>query len=62
MLFKTEEAAEKLRKKKSCLEAWRSRGGGPDFIKMGHSVLYRDTDLEKFIEQNVRSSTSDARR
>jgi len=62
MLLTTSEAAQKLRRKKSCLEAWRCRGGGPTFIKMGRGVFYRDVDLETFIEAGARKSTSAAGR
>ena len=58
MLLTTKEAAERLRRKKSCLEAWRCRGGGPTFVKLGRGVFYRDVDLEAFIEAGRRTNTS----
>ena len=59
MLLTTQETAEKLRRKKSCLEAWRTRGGGPVYVKVGRAVFYREQDLEKFIEAGLRSNTSE---
>lgn len=58
MLLTTKEAAAQLRRTKSCLEAWRSRGGGPVYVKMGRGCFYRDTDLEQFILTGLRSNTS----
>ena len=62
MLLTTKEAAERLRRTKSCLEAWRCRGGGPAFIKLGRSVLYRESDLEAFVEAGRQTSTREAPR
>ena len=43
-----------------CLQAWRYRGGGPRFIKISNRcVRYRPSDLQQFIEDRVRTSTSD---
>lgn len=33
------------------LATWRSRGGGPDFIKAGKRVLYSGADLNRWIEE-----------
>ncbi len=56
-LMKPSEVADALGVKESTLEAWRCRGGGPDlpFIKIGHAVRYRDTDLMKIIEAGLRT-------
>lgn len=56
----TTEAAEYLSLKKCTLEAWRSRGGGPRFVKLGRSVRYRAQDLNHWIENRVRANTSEA--
>ncbi|MCK9276240.1 MAG: helix-turn-helix domain-containing protein [Syntrophales bacterium] len=58
MLLTTQEAAGKLRRTKACLEAWRCRGGGPVFVKIGRGVFYREEDLENFIKAGRRTSTS----
>lgn len=41
------------------LQAWRVRGGGPLFVKAGRSVRYRPSDLEAWVEERLRRSTSD---
>lgn len=60
MMFTTETAAEYLGLKETTLEAWRCRGGGPDFIKMKKAVRYRKEDLDRYIDARVRRSTSEA--
>lgn len=45
------------------LQGWRVRGGGPRFIALGAGgrvVRYRQSDLEAYIEQRARVSTSDS--
>jgi hypothetical protein len=46
--------------KPKTLEAWRTRGGGPPFVRVGRLAKYRGSDLHAWIEQNVRRSTSEA--
>jgi hypothetical protein len=41
------------------LQSWRVSGRGPVFIKVGRLVRYRMEDLENFLQQNRRRSTSD---
>jgi excisionase family DNA binding protein len=59
-LLTREQAAQFLNLKKTTLEAWAVRGGGPDFVKMGKAVRYRMSDLETFIESRIRANTSEA--
>ena len=56
----TEEAARFLRLQKQTLEAWRLRGTGPAFLKLGRRVVYRREALERFMDERERRSTSDA--
>jgi hypothetical protein len=57
----TEIEAAQLRKQSvRTLQAERLRGGGCRFVKLGRSVRYRRSDLLRFIEARVRSSTSEA--
>lgn len=55
---KTTEAAQKLGLSPATLEAWRVRGGGPEFIKLGRAVRYSDDALDDFVDKNKRASTS----
>jgi len=58
--LKRQDAANYLNVKKSSLEAWAVRGGGPAFVKFGRAVRYRISDLEKFVEERTRQNTSEA--
>lgn len=49
LLLTTDEAAQVTGFKKSTLEAWRCRGGGPPFTKLG-GVKYRADLLAEFLE------------
>ena len=42
-----------------CLQAWRVRGGGPTYLKIGRLVKYAQTDLESWLSTRRRESTSD---
>ncbi len=44
---------------KATLETWRNRGGGPIFSKRGSVVLYDIRDVEAWIAEGRRTSTSD---
>jgi predicted DNA-binding transcriptional regulator AlpA len=50
-----EAAAAALDKSRSTLEAWRSRGLGPRWIKLGpRAVGYRVGDVRRFVNEQVR--------
>jgi excisionase family DNA binding protein len=55
----TQEAADLLGLKRTTLEAWRVRGCGPRFVKLGRAVRYRAADLDAWIESRTRTSTSE---
>lgn len=40
------------------LANWRVRGCGPQFVRIGGKIGYRDEDLEAFIKAGIRTSTS----
>ena len=56
----TEQAAEYLQLQRNTLEAWRCRGGGPRFLKLGRSVRYRQADLDEWIESRLCDNTIQA--
>lgn len=59
-LFTTDEAAAYLRIAASTLEKRRVTGDGPAYRKLGRRVLYRRADLDTWIDQRLRRSTSEA--
>ena len=54
------EAANYLQLTRRALQAWRCQGKGPKFVKISaRAVRYRLDDLEQWVEDRLRSSTSD---
>lgn len=54
------EAADRLGFSIRALQNWRHRGGGPRFVKVsGRSVRYRIRDLNEWVEERIRRSTSE---
>lgn len=58
-LLRVQEAAKYLGLSVAYLNGLRSKGGGPVFVRMGRAVAYHPDDLEKWIADKRRSSTSD---
>lgn len=42
------------------LQAWRCRGGGPAFVKVGSLVRYKPEDVDSYIESRRVSNTGAA--
>jgi excisionase family DNA binding protein len=40
------------------LQAWRIRGDGPSFVKLGRSVRYDRAELDRFIAERTRAHTA----
>lgn len=57
-MFITKEAANYIGLTKATLEAWRCRGNGPKFLKLGRAVRYRKKDLDAFLTARLRTNTS----
>lgn len=58
-LLTTEQAASLLGLKPSTLETWRSRGGGPPFVRVGkRAARYRVEDLHAYIEAGRAENTA----
>ncbi len=58
-LFNEKDAAAILCVKVPTLRRWRWAGRGPRFLKIGGAVRYDPADLEAFISDARRTSTSD---
>ena len=58
-LLNTEQAARRVALSPRTLERFRVTGGGPEFVKMGHTVRYAVSKLDEWIEKCNRKSTSD---
>ena len=58
-----DEVSQILRVEVDTLYRWRLRGGGPPFIRKGRGrgrIGYRKSDVDQYILDNVRTSTSEA--
>ena len=40
------------------LRKWRWEGKGPKFVKLGARVVYRESDVMAYAQENIKSSTS----
>lgn len=52
-------AAEILQISRRTLQAWRVKGGGPRYVRVGRAVRYSITDLNSWIDARKASSTSE---
>lgn len=52
------EAAAYLNVSTRTLQAWRLRGGGPEYVKLGNAVRYDRATLGRFIAENTRANTA----
>ncbi len=59
-LFDERVAADLLNVKTKTLQAWRVRGHGPKFVKLGRAVRYRRGDLQEYVRSRLRMATRDA--
>ena len=52
-LLPEDEAARILKVKKQTPAAWRNRGQGPAYVKVGRRVFYRPSDLREWLGSRV---------
>ncbi|QDG76717.1 AlpA family transcriptional regulator [Labrenzia sp. PHM005] len=57
-LLNETKAAEYLGLSIRTLQAWRVRGEGPVFVKLGRAVRYRPDDLQAWVNDRIAASTS----
>lgn len=55
----TVQAAAYMGLSKQQMEIWRCRGGGPVFVKLARRVRYRRNDLDAWLADRQRGSTSE---
>jgi len=59
LLFKPDIVSQMLCVSAATLRKWRWEGKGPKFVKIGRKVVYRQSDIDEYIQSQIRSSTSD---
>jgi hypothetical protein len=52
-LLDDEQAAQALRVQKQTMAAWRQRGNGPAYVKIGKLIKYRPSDLRAYVASRV---------
>jgi hypothetical protein len=52
-LLPEDEAARDLKVKKQTMAAWRNRGQGPAYVKVGKLVFYRPSHLREWLESRI---------
>lgn len=57
-LLNESEAAVQLKLSVRTLQAWRLRGGGPRYLKLGRAVRYAPEILESWAAEQERANTS----
>jgi predicted DNA-binding transcriptional regulator AlpA len=58
-LLRAEEAALFLGVAAKTLEKWRTKGGGPKYLRYGRSVRYKASELQAFMDRREFGSTSE---
>lgn len=58
-LLTIEEVMAIIHKPKQTLAMWRFYKKGPAFIKLGRSVLYRRSELSRWLDENTHQSTGE---
>ena len=58
-LISEKEVSAKLCISTKTLQAWRWKGIGPIYVKIGRSVRYRQEDISEFIQKNLHESTTE---
>lgn len=57
-LLTVSEAAERLRRPTATLRYWRAMGTGPRSARVGGRVLYREADLDAWIDAEFAADTA----
>ena len=61
-MLTTRDVSKQYKLTESSLEKWRVAGVGPEYMKLSRKVMYRRTDVERWLSENRRRSTSDSAR
>ena len=58
-LYNEKETAKLLSMSVKTLQRYRYTGGGPIYIKLGKSVRYKESDIEKYVSERTRYITTE---
>jgi predicted DNA-binding transcriptional regulator AlpA len=45
------DVAERLRLSVATLRAWRTKGKGPRFVRLGRAIRYLESDIDRFVDR-----------
>jgi predicted DNA-binding transcriptional regulator AlpA len=60
--YTQEELAQLWKMSWATLRKWRWEGKGPQYVKLGSRVLYRESDIMAYARENITRSTSETRK
>ena len=58
-LYNEKETAKLLSMSVKTLQRYRYTGGGPIYVKLGKSVRYKESDIEKYVSERTRYITTE---
>ena len=58
-LITSQMLADKLNKSRSTVQRQRTSGTGPSYLRVNGSILYRESDVDLWLDQHIRTSTTD---
>jgi hypothetical protein len=58
-LLTQDDLAPRIKVQTKTLEAWRYRGGGPKFVRVGRLIRYRPSDVQEWLTSRTVHSTSE---
>ena len=58
-LYNEKETAKLLSLSVKTLQRYRYTGGGPIYVKLGKSVRYKESDIEKYVSERTRYITTE---
>lgn len=59
-LLSPDELAASIKMSKRTLAKWRCNGRGPEYVRLGHAVRYRQQDVDAWLEAKVSKNSAEA--
>ena len=59
-LLSPDELAASIKMSKRTLAKWRCNGRGPEYVRLGHAVRYRQQDVDAWLEAKVSKNSTEA--
>ena len=59
-LLSPTEVAAKIKMSPRTLQKWRCNGRGPQYVRLGHAVRYREQDVDAWVESKLSRNSAEA--